>query len=707
MTSSEILNSVNGSPSPVHGRSYQNDLSDNSLFAQHEQLVDWVLRNEGYMHPNVELAYQPSKGYHMVVADGKKIKPQTRIVSCPVSCSLSVLNVLNIAPFSDHGTKFPRQYLHNNVARPELLQAFYLMEQKMLGDQSWWAPYIKTLPSVEDINALQFDSPDDRQWLEGTNLQSGWADLTLKWRSLYEKGLQELKVLNWTNAINGAFSWDLYRWAATIFGSRGFSSVVLSDTTPSELARLGGHHGVKEAPYVKELFTERFSVLLPLLDVLNHKPLAKVEWQPRTAFVGLQVLEPYEAGQELCNNYGPRDNESLLLSYGFIIPDNPFDHVLLSISPPPGTLLDIVRSWTPDQRSSPDRKPYLLEVNHHKGHSASCFESSVFGFDLLDAVSVLSANEREAQAMYNAKKTLVSFGLASPHNFDDFRNFLGIFGQLELKCRAGASRLKSTYPTQPPVTPKQQTGKAYRDIQYRIYSTAAAVCRYILLRAHMDGTLDDSRVLAVLQQDLSPEAYVNLQAQLVRHTPITYPNELLSVDGFLSMLPQDYLEELQDTMKNIPKRSNDSSGARQAETSTQGHFAFLISAAYHFYSRGTRLPKRLSLWIEKIIAWYPPDDPNWSYVPEPGPWEPGTEPPQGLVALLEARDEFVGERNGSPNPEGYIRWHWLKRPSLCWGWNVMHEETIQVSKEITELASTSGADTDPGPMRYLLYVNAH
>lgn len=208
MTSSSNPPVANGVPSPTLVQRATNGHQDH--FSQHERLIDWVLENNGYLHPNVEIAHSASKGFHMLVGAGKTVKPQTRVTSCPITCSLSVLNVLDIAPFSNHGTKFPREFLHDNVHRPELLQAFFLMEQAVLGDKSWWAPYIQTLPTVSDINDLQFETEDDRKWLEGTNLASGWADLTVKWRGLYDKGLKELTASSWPHAIDGSFTWYVF-----------------------------------------------------------------------------------------------------------------------------------------------------------------------------------------------------------------------------------------------------------------------------------------------------------------------------------------------------------------------------------------------------------------------------------------------------------------------------------------------------------------
>jgi hypothetical protein len=485
-------------------------------------------------------------------------------------------------------------------------------------------------------------------------------------------------------------------------------------------------------------------VLLPLLDILNHKPLAKVEWQPRTGFVGLQVLEDYLPGEEVFNNYGPRDNESLLLSYGFIIPGNPFDHVLLAITPPPGTLLDISRSWQIDQRSTLERRCALLHMDHHSTSRATCFEESVFTFDLLDTVSVLSTNDRESGAMFAARKTLLSTHLTSKNTFEDFRNFLGIFGQLLIRCEASVARLSNTYPDYAPQTPKQQNAKAYRDLQARIYLTAKAVCQFILIRAALssDDENVDAHTLLALQPHLPSSSIADLQNILSRHDPITIPGELLSPNGLIRMLPQEYHSLLCTTLSSISKLIIATRASSRDLTPSQlrhTHLAVLVSVLGRLYVSGVTVSKRLKVWLDYITVWYPPTDPNWSYVPTSGPWPPGEDPPPALMTLLAARDALVLEyspgtgpnssntslSNSSssasssdvtPSPIGQPPQHllpdWLDKSALCWGWNVMHEEIVQVPKEILGIAgledataiADEGSQDLEGPMRPLLYL---
>lgn len=110
---------------------------------------------------------------------------------------------------------------------------------------------------------------------------------------------------------------DSLFWAATIFTSRAFISTHI----------LPGQ--------------ETVPVLFPVIDILNHSPTARVEWdfQPHQSFaLKCQAGETFTAGQELFNNYAPKQNDELLLGYGFCLEDNPIEQFALKLAFPPRLL---------------------------------------------------------------------------------------------------------------------------------------------------------------------------------------------------------------------------------------------------------------------------------------------------------------------------------------------------------------------------------
>lgn len=113
---------------------------------------------------------------------------------------------------------------------------------------------------------------------------------------------------------------DHYLTAATYVSSRAFPSTILS-ATPS-----------------LQLTDTSHPILLPGIDSLNHARGTPVSWvisnhtnKPTALAVNLVLHNPTSAGEELFNNYGPKPNSELILGYGFALPANPSDTIVLQI----------------------------------------------------------------------------------------------------------------------------------------------------------------------------------------------------------------------------------------------------------------------------------------------------------------------------------------------------------------------------------------
>jgi len=180
---------------------------DDDILRKHTALTKWVVQHGGYLHPHVKIAYDVERQYHLVVENGMNIPAQTRVASVPMPCTLSVLNAIDVEPFTCRGTLFPPQWVKKHSNKPDVLQTFYLMEQYLLGEKSWWAPYIVTLPTIQDVKDLQFDRSEDAMWIEGTNLKAALYAQTSRWQTQYATAMQELRILRWDNATNGAYTW--------------------------------------------------------------------------------------------------------------------------------------------------------------------------------------------------------------------------------------------------------------------------------------------------------------------------------------------------------------------------------------------------------------------------------------------------------------------------------------------------------------------
>lgn len=182
----------------------------------HLSLIRWVSANRGYLHPDIELAFNVDKGYHAKVVAGRTLEPGSCIARCSMTTSLSVLNALHNPPFSSRGTMFPSAFLLNQ--KVPVVQCFFLMEQWLLQDKSWWAPYLSTLPKPDEIGDRYFvDKEEDLLLFQGTNLQTAIRKQSETWKAQFTKGLDHLKRLDWPNATNGRYTWYAYASCRSYF----------------------------------------------------------------------------------------------------------------------------------------------------------------------------------------------------------------------------------------------------------------------------------------------------------------------------------------------------------------------------------------------------------------------------------------------------------------------------------------------------------
>lgn len=105
-----------------------------------------------------------------------------------------------------------------------------------------------------------------------------------------------------------------------------------------------------------------FPVLFPVMDAANHHHASKVDWSFDPGRFSLACTDGIETDAEINNNYGPKGNEELLLGYGFCIPENPFDTVMLTLKPPPEELQQTLRQT---------HAGYFTETNLWSGDKAT------------------------------------------------------------------------------------------------------------------------------------------------------------------------------------------------------------------------------------------------------------------------------------------------------------------------------------------------
>lgn len=252
---------------------------------QLEAILEWAKLNGAIIDDNIHFKYEEGSGIGAYTKDNPSATTSTNSIFIP--------NNLILTP------ETAQKELPIIIDDKLILIKIYLAYWKAGNlTHSFFNPYLNLLPSFEMIS-----SP----LVTGTDLYLNSPIATavpLKLKSLNEEYLKFGKDLN----LN--FSFEDYLWGHLIVTSRAFPlNIINKDSNEWEV------------------------MLLPLIDLLNHKPKADVEWKNINDGFKIVTKSTDLNNFELFNNYGPKGNEELLMAYGFTIPNNQFDIVQFTLSP--------------------------------------------------------------------------------------------------------------------------------------------------------------------------------------------------------------------------------------------------------------------------------------------------------------------------------------------------------------------------------------
>lgn len=308
-------------------------------------LLEWSRAHDGTVHPALEVYKDDVTGFSMRVKSSSNseiqvgVKPGDEVLTCPLRTSLSFLNARTDGPIlprsSEHAEPspaFPRRFME---IQPHVIGYFYLMKQYLLGKDSFWHPYISTLPQPDSISSWSlppFWPDEDFQFLEGTNAAVAAQEIqnnTKRDYKLARKILKEEGFENWQD-----YTRHLFNWAFSIFASRSFRPSLVTPATVQE----------REIPGNTRI--DDFSMLLPVYDIINHDMKASVRWEVDDQSGASETcrfitFDSYEPGEQVFNTYGKKTNSELLLSYGFMLPEtegfhNDYVHLRKKESAPAG-----------------------------------------------------------------------------------------------------------------------------------------------------------------------------------------------------------------------------------------------------------------------------------------------------------------------------------------------------------------------------------
>ncbi|KAF4899788.1 Ribosomal lysine N-methyltransferase set10 [Colletotrichum fructicola] len=281
-----------------------------------DELTAWAKSHGAALHPSVEIYNDPATGNSFRVSPASAgVKPGDTVVTCPLGLTLSYLNATttpNPGFHHEDTPPFPPSFLKS--VPPHVIGRFFLINQYLLGKDSFWYPYIRTLPQPEHLQSWALPPlwpSDDIELLEDTNIHVAITEIKARLKSEYKQAIAAFGE----DPVRKDYTRLLYNWAYCIFTSRSFRpSLVIPASRQHTLSLPEG------------CAIDDFSLLLPLFDVGNHSTLAKISWDhPEDAVdtCALRTLDAYGPGDQVYNNYGTnKTNAELMLAYGFRIAES-------------------------------------------------------------------------------------------------------------------------------------------------------------------------------------------------------------------------------------------------------------------------------------------------------------------------------------------------------------------------------------------------
>ncbi|KAK9060089.1 hypothetical protein SSX86_020793 [Deinandra increscens subsp. villosa] len=273
-------------------------------------LIKWVRREGGFVHPSVRIAESGPYGLGLVASE--EIPKGSELISLPEHIPLR-FPVIE----SDNGDESFASLI--NLARyvPEELWAMRLglkLLQERAKTGSFWWPYISNLP--ETFTVPIFFSGDDIKNLQYAPLLyqvNKRCRFLLDFEKEVRREVEDVKLQNHPFGGRGVDASSL-GWAMSAVSSRAFRL--------HGKALQNGNGG--DVP-----------MMLPLIDMCNHSFNPNAEIVQEQGLGNPKMLVKVVAGTNIKErdhmtlNYGCLNNDLFLLDYGFVVPSNPYDCIEL------------------------------------------------------------------------------------------------------------------------------------------------------------------------------------------------------------------------------------------------------------------------------------------------------------------------------------------------------------------------------------------
>jgi hypothetical protein len=220
--------------------------------------------------------------------------------------------------------KSARKTLGTDILPPSINEylaiACQLIHEKyVMGEKSFYKPYVDVLPEVNEVNPTFTWSDDDLAFLDGSPVIAATQSMQMKLKNEFNLLLaDEGKLCDQHPDIfpREHFTFDNWEWAFTNLFSR---AIRLRNMKQGETL-----------------------AMVPYADLINHSPYSGAyldarevgDWLFKTGEeeVILYADRGYRKMEQIYISYGPKSNADLLLLYGFALERNPFNSVDVTVS---------------------------------------------------------------------------------------------------------------------------------------------------------------------------------------------------------------------------------------------------------------------------------------------------------------------------------------------------------------------------------------
>ncbi|XP_057844324.2 fructose-bisphosphate aldolase-lysine N-methyltransferase, chloroplastic [Cryptomeria japonica] len=276
-------------------------------------LKSWMHKH-GLPPCKVELRERASKdGKHKpihYVAASENLQPGDIAFTIPSSLVVTLERVL--------GNETIAELLTTNKLSELACLALYLMYEKKQGKESFWYPFICELDRQRGRGQLAVESPllwssEDLKYFTGSPMK----EVVLERSAGIKREYEELDTV-----------WFM---AGSLFKQYPYD--IPTEAFPFEIFKQAFVAVQSCVVHLQNVSLARRFALVPLgPPLLAYKSNCKAMLKAVGDFVQLEVDRPYKAGESIVVWCGPQPNERLLLNYGFVDEDNPYDRLVVQVS---------------------------------------------------------------------------------------------------------------------------------------------------------------------------------------------------------------------------------------------------------------------------------------------------------------------------------------------------------------------------------------